>query len=224
MIQNIAAESSLIDENLKNGLKEILSNLKESITVKAVIDLSDKKGKELAGFLFVIASLSSYISLEMYEKSEEGAAELDREFLPVSGLYKDGRYSGIAFHGVPGGQEINSFVMAFYNLAGPGQKISRWTKRKIEKLDGVCEIKICVSLACHHCPKVVAVCQQMAALNEGIQAEMFDANLFPELVEKYKIERVPMTILNEKTVVTGVKTLEEMSEIVKNEMKSEHNG
>ena len=45
----------------------------------------------------------------------------------------------------------------------------------------------------------------------------------PELVEKYKIERVPMTILNEKTVVTGVKTLEEMTEIVAKEMKSDKN-
>jgi len=185
--------------------------------------VTDEKGKELAGFLAVTASLNSHISLELYEKDEDGAKELDRGFLPVCGLYKDGKYSGIAFHGVPGGQEINSFVMAFYNLAGPGQKISRWTKRKIEKLDGHCWIRICVSLSCHHCPKVVAVCQQMAVLNEGIKAEMFDANLFPELVEKYKIERVPMTILNEKTVVTGVKTLEEMTEIVAKEMKSDKN-
>ena len=223
MIRNIAAESSLIDENLKNSLKEILGSLKEDVTVKAVIDVTDEKGKELAGFLAVTASLNSHISLELYEKDEDGAKELDRGFLPVCGLYKDGKYSGIAFHGVPGGQEINSFVMAFYNLAGPGQKISRWTKRKIEKLDGHCWIRICVSLSCHHCPKVVAVCQQMAVLNEGIKAEMFDANLFLELVEKYKIERVPMTILNEKTVVTGVKTLEEMTEIVAKEMKSDKN-
>lgn len=220
MIQNVAAESRLIDENLKNGLEEVLSSLKEDITVKAVVDLRDEKGKELADFLTVIASLNSYISLEIYEKDEEGAVELDREFLPFCGLYKDGKYSGIGFHGVPGGQEINSFVMAFYNLAGPGQKISYWTKRKIEKMDGVCKIRIYVSLSCHHCPKIVAVCQQIAVYNEGIEAEMFDANLFPELVEKYKIERVPMTILNEETVITGVKTLEEMTEIIKQEMKN----
>lgn len=223
MIQNVVAESSLIDENLKNGLREILTSLKEDVTVKAVIDMTDEKGKELAGFLTVVASLSGHILLDMYERDEEGAEELDRKFLPVCGLYKDGKYSGIAFHGVPGGQEINSFVIAFYNLAGSGQRISHRTKRKIEKLDGVCKIRIYVSLSCHHCPKIVAVCQQIAVYNEGIEAEMFDANLFPELVEKYKIERVPMTILNENTVVTGVKTLEEMTDIIKQEMMNAKN-
>ena len=55
----------------------------------------------------------------------------------------------------------------------------------------------------------------MAALNEGIEAEMIDANLYPELVDKYKIQRVPMTILNDEEIVMGVKTIEEMADIVK---------
>lgn len=219
MITNIPAESHLIDESLKNELKKMLDNLDGDVMVKAVLDFSSGKGKELAGFLSVIASLSSHIDLEVYEKDEEGAVEIKRDFLPAAGLYKDGKYSGIAFHGVPGGQEINAFVLALYNLAGPGQKVGRWTRKKIEKLEGNCNIKICVSLACHHCPKAVAVCQQMAVFNEGIEAEMIDANLFPELVEKYKIERVPLIILNDEVVVTGVKTLEEMTEIIKKQVK-----
>lgn len=219
MIQDIPAVSSLVDDKLKEALSEITGKLNEDVTVKAVLDISEEKGREMAGFLAVIASLSSHIHLEVYDREEQGAEELDRRFLPAAGLYKDGKYSGIAFHGIPGGQEINSFILAFYNLAGPGQPVSRWTRKKIEKMDGKVNIKICVSLACHHCPKEVAVCQQMAVFNEGIEAEMIDANLFPDLVEKYKIERVPVTVLNDEVVLTGVKTLEEMAEIVKKEMK-----
>ncbi len=220
MIQNIAAKSSLIDENLRENLKKILDRLTETITVKAVVDMDSEKGKEMAGFLAVITSLSSRLEFEAYGPEEDGAAELGREYLPAAGLYKGGRYSGIAFHGVPGGQEINSFVLAICNLAGAGKDISRWTKRKIEKLDVKVNIKICVSLACHHCPKAVAACQQMAVLNEGIEAEMIDANLFPSLVEKYKIERVPLTILNDRETVPGVKTVEEMVDIVKKVAKN----
>lgn len=219
MTKNIPAESHLIDEGLKNELKKMLENLNEDVTVKAVLDFSTEKGKELAGFLSVIASLSDHIDLEVYGQDEKGADEMKRNFLPAAGLYKDGKYSGIAFCGVPGGQEINSFVLALYNLAGPGQKVSRWTRKKIEKLEGEYNIKICVSLACHHCPKAVAVCQQMAVFNKGIEAEMIDANLFPELVEKYNIERVPMIIINDEITMTGVKTLEEMTEIIKKQVK-----
>ena len=216
MIENIAAESSLIDENLKEGLKGVLDKLTEDVTIKAVLDMETDKGKEMAGFLAVIASLSGRITLEAYAPEEGEKAEgLNQDYLPAAGFYKDGAWSGIAFHGVPGGQEIISFVLALYNLAGPGQDISRWTRKKIEKLTGKVNIKICVSLACHHCPKVVTACQHMAALNEGIEAEMIDANLYPELVDKYKIQRVPMTILNDEEIVMGVKTIEEMADIVK---------
>ena len=219
MTEKINMHSDLIDEDLKKGLKDVLGKLTGPVTVKAVVDAESEKGREMAGFLSVIASLSGYISLELYGTDEEGAEELDRALLPAAGLYKDGRYSGISFHGVPGGQEINSFVLALYNLAGPGQQIGYWTKKKIEKIEGNVKIRVCVSLACHHCPKMVSACQRLAALNDGIEAAMIDANLFPQLVEKYKIERVPLTIIDEDEKISGVKTIDEMAELVKMHVK-----
>ena len=216
MIENITAKSSLIDETLKQELSGIFAKLKDNVTLKAVLDPDTEKGAELAGFLAVIETLSPKLFLEIYSmEEEETASELDTTYLPVTGLYKDGAYSGIAFHGVPGGREINSFVIAIYNLAGPGQAVGRWTVKKIQKLDQKVNIKICVSLACHHCPKVVAACQYMAALNEKLEAEMIDAALYPELVEKYKIERVPVVIVNDEQVYVGPKTIEEMTDILR---------
>lgn len=216
MIEKIVPESKLINEELKQDLSGIFAKLTEEVTLKAVIDMETEKGVELAGFLTVIESLSPKISLEMYScKEVMPETELGSSYLPVTRLYKNEKYSGIAFHGVPGGKEINSFVLAIYNLAGQGQDISRWTVKKIQKLDQKINIKICVSLACHHCPKVVAACQKMAALNENIEAEMIDAALYPELVERYKIERVPLVIVDDRDVYIGPKTIEEMVEILK---------
>ncbi|WP_251390032.1 thioredoxin family protein [Mediterraneibacter agrestimuris] len=215
MIEHITPESKLLDENLKKELSGIFLKLTEEVVLKAVIDMTTEKGVELAGFLTVIESLSPKISLEMYMPDEaEQAVELDTAYLPVTGLYKDGRYAGIAFHGVPGGKEINSFVLAIYNLAGPGQEVSSRAVKMLRKLERKMNIKICVSLACHHCPKVVAACQQIAVLSGQVEAEMIDAALYPKLVEKYKIERVPMIIVNDEEVYIGPKTIEEMTEIL----------
>lgn len=220
MIENITPESTLINDKLKKDLTPIFDKLAEEIVLRAVVDMESEKGKELAGFLAAIASMSEKLHLEAYSVAETDAAlELNRDYLPVVGLYKNGKYSGAAFHGVPGGQEINSFVLAIYNLGGPGQEISRWTVKKIEKLSGKTNIKICVSLACHYCPKVVAACQRLAILNDDIEAEMIDATLYQELVEKYKIERIPLIIINDKDVYIGQKTLEEMIDIVKKTTK-----
>lgn len=216
MIKDVPASSPLIDEKLKSDLSGIFQRLEDAVTIKAVIDTSTEKGNELAGFLSVIASLSEKITLEMYAPQEsECPQELDTQWLPASGLYKDGQYCGIAFHGVPGGQEINSFVLAIYNLSGPGQKLDMWTKRRIRKLIKKANIKVCVSLACHHCPKVVTAAQQIAALNDNIEAEMIDAGLYPDLVEKYEIERVPVIIIDDNQKYIGAKTIDELMDLVK---------
>lgn len=218
MIENIVAESALIDENLKKELGGIFDKLTEDVVLKAIVDMNAEKGRELAGFLAVIATLSSHITLEAYLPEDKDAPEeLNQTYLPVVGIYKDGKYSGVAFHGVPGGKEMNSFVIAVYNISGPGQDVGYFLKKKIQKIDKKVNIKICVSLACHHCPKVVAACQRMASLNDNIEAEMIDANLYPELVEQYKIERVPLVIVNDEDVYIGPKTIEEMTDIIKRE-------
>lgn len=137
------------------------------------------------------------------------------EHLPATGFYLDGVYQRVAFHGVPGGKEINSFVIGIYNLAGPGQEIAAGTLKKIGKLKKPVHAKICVSLACHHCPGVVIACQQIAMKSDCISAEMYDANLYPDLVERYKIERVPLVALNDRDVFMGPRTIEDLVQLFK---------
>lgn len=45
------------------------------------------------------------------------------KFPVVALINSNGEYSGVKFHGVPGGHELNSFILAIYNLAGPGQAL-----------------------------------------------------------------------------------------------------
>jgi len=220
MIENIVPESALVNEKLKEELISFFHKLEEEIILKAVIDMEKEKVRELAGFLAVIATLNKKIYFEAYsEKERECVPELDATYLPVVGMYKDGKYAGVAFHGVPGGQEINSFVLAMYNLAGPGQEISCQTIKEIQKLKKT-NIKICVSLSCHYCPKVVTACQRIAILNNEIEGEMLDASLYEELISKFKIERVPLMIINDQDVYAGSKTMEEIIEIIKNSEKN----
>ena len=215
-LTTISAESELIDEGLKAQLFDLFKKMEELVTIKAVVDLSSEKDLQMASFLKVVISLSEKLDLELYTPEEKDQVpELDTTYLPVTGLYKAGAYGRTTFHGIPGGKEINSFVLAIYNLAGPGQKISWGLRRKIEKLAVKTNIKICVSLSCHHCPGVVSACQQLAIINPGIEAEMIDAGLYEDLVAKYKIERVPVMIFNDKDIHIGNKSIEEIVELLK---------
>ena len=71
-----------------------------------------------------------------------------------------------------------------------------------------------MSLACHHCPHVVAACQKIALANPRVTAEMYDARLYPDIIEKYQIERVPMTVINDSKVILGQKTIKEFVKVL----------
>lgn len=215
-LTTIPNESPLLDAALKAQLTPIFAKMSHPVTIKAITDLACDKGMELAVFLNAVTALSPKLSLELYSPDEKDQVpELDPAWLPVTGLYRDGAYGRVSFHGIPGGKEINSFVLAIYNLAGPGQELDEKLKKKILELDCQVNIKICVSLACHHCPGVVAACQRIAILNPGIQAEMIDAALYEDLVKQYDIKRVPMMIFNDKDIYMGNKDLAEIVELLK---------
>lgn len=215
-LSRIPAESALLDEQMKGTIQGVLAKLTKDVVMKAVVDLNEEKSAEMAAFLNVIQSLSSHISLELYGPDEADGFEMDTVHLPATGFFMDGSYQHVAFHGVPGGKEINSFVIGLYNLAGPGQELPKGVEKKITKLSRPVQVKICASLVCHHCPAVVIACQRIAMMNPCINAEMYDANLYPDLVEQYKIERVPMVILNDKDIFMGPRTIEDLVVLLKN--------
>ncbi len=212
-LNTIPAESALLDEKTRETITGVFAKLTKDVTIRAVVDLAEEKSAEMASFLRCVAGLSPRIGLELYAPEEGAALPMDTEHLPATGLFLGSEYQRAAFHGVPGGKEINSFVIAIYNLAGPGQEIQKGTVKKIEKLSRPVNVKICVSLACHHCPGVVIACQRIAMMNSNITAEMYDANLYPDLVEQYRIERVPMVVVNDGERFMGPRTIEDLVQL-----------
>lgn len=206
----IPDSSALISEELKSQIATLLGKITQKVNLKAVLDFDNEKSIEMGAFLKVIATCNELLEVTFYEKGENSKLdeELHTDFLPVVGLY-DEDYKGVCFHGTPGGKEINSFLAAVCNLGGVSNPLDKRLLKNIGYIKNYLNVKIFVSLACHHCPHVVAACQKIAFANPHVQVEMYDANLYPELVEKYKIQRVPMTVVNDSTVIMGEKTIEE---------------
>lgn len=227
-INEISSECLLLNDKLCQDIEGIIKKLQKPVTVKAVLDMDAEKSREMASFLkrFCEIPAGAPVNLELYSVQEvmegpdagklAGELKLNLQYLPVTGLYTDDTYSGVSFHGIPGGKEINAFILAIYNLAGPGQELSDGTRKKIEKLKRPVNVKICVSLGCHHCSGLVTSCQRIAMLNPLIEAEMIDANLYPDLVEKYQIKRVPFMIVNDKDTYTGPRSIEDLAVLFKN--------
>jgi len=85
---------------------------------------------------------------------------------------------------------------------------------RINRIDRKVNLKIGVSLSCTFCPDVVAACQLMAAKNPNIEAEMIDVARFPDFKNQYSIMSVPAVVVNDKDIVFGKKTIEQILEII----------
>lgn len=202
-IEEIPQKSNLIDQAAEEQMKPVLEQLDRFILLVCSLDDTDT-AKELGGLMNHFASLSDKIKVQ-FQKAENTEA-----LLPMVAFFQEEKPLGIVFHGVPGGKEMNSFLLALYNAAGPGQQITEEMRSRIMQLDKHLKLEVIVSLSCHHCAQVVIACQRIAALNPNIEAHMIDARLYPELVKEYEIERIPMLMINRDRVIMGEKSMEEL--------------
>ena len=125
-------------------------------------------------------------------------------------LKADGSYTGLAFHGVPGGHEFTSFVLGLYNAAGPGQQVEEADLTRIQGLTKDVKLQLLISLSCTMCPDLVVAAQRIASLNPHVTAEVYDVNLYPELRTQYKVMSVPCLVTNGEDVSFGRKKLSEL--------------
>lgn len=208
-----SSSSPLLSDAIKEQLRGIFAKLNKEVTLVSIVDPSNPKSLELKSFILSIAELSDYILTEIYTKDEnidkENIVHADK-YPVVALLDADKNYTGVKFHGIPGGHELNSFVLAIYNLSGPGQALEEVTLNKITNLNKPTNIKVCVSLACHFCPDVVVAAQRLAILNPNIEVEMIDLSLFPEIKKDYKIMSVPALIVNNQEIHFGAKKIDEI--------------
>lgn len=197
-------DSPLFDEAMLNQLRTVFSRMGSPLVLRLYLDDSSI-ASELEQYMEEIGALSDKLSIERSTDALENRPCV-RIFRP------DGSYTGLAFHGVPGGHEFTSFVLGLYNASGPGQSIDSQTLHEISSIREPLDMKILVSLSCTMCPELVTSAQRIASLSEYVTAEVYDLNHFPELRDRYKVMSVPCLVLNDEDVSFGKKNIVQLLE------------
>ena len=202
-----SADSVLFDEAMLAQLNAVFSRMESPLVLKLYLD-ARPVSEELRGYMKELEKLTDKLSVEIAKESTEAD--------PCVEVYRqDGSYTGLAFHGVPGGHEFTSFVLGLYNAAGAGQKIDEDLIEALAKIDRKVDMKVLVSLSCTMCPELVTAAQKMASLNHHITAEVYDLNHFPEIKDKYQVMSVPCLVINDGEKVSfGKRNIRQLLELL----------
>ena len=156
-----------------------------------------------------LASLSKKLTVVVEDR------QMNSEFAPcVKVCLADGKETGLAFHGVPGGHEFTSFVLGLYNAAGPGQALDEDIRQRIAAIKAPVDAKILVSLSCTMCPDLVVAVQHIAAKSPFVSAEVYDVRHFEALKNRYQVMSVPCLVINDEHVSFGKKTIDQVLDLL----------
>ena len=199
--------NALFTSDMLAQLNAVFGKMESKLVLSLGLDNRDSSN-ELKHYMEELVKLTDKLSIRL-EDNVDG-----KEAPYVKVCKEDGSYSGLAFHGIPGGHEFTSFILGLYNVAGPGQQIEDDIKSKIEAVDKETKIRLMVSLTCTMCPDLVVAAQRIASLNPKVSTEVYDLNHFPDLRDKYQIMSVPCMVIDDGKPNFGKKDISQVLDLI----------
>ena len=228
-----AGNHAFFDDAIRQQLAVVFSRMARPLVLKLELDDSPLS-KELQAFIGEMTSLSDGKLSTVVDTAPAtgGDVSLDDPLpdarpnvrLCTIGANGEPQETGIAFHGVPSGHEFNSFVLALYNVAGPGQALDQDTAERIASIGQPVDVMLLVSLSCTMCPESVLATQRIAAAYPKVRAEAYDIAHFPELKDKFNVMSVPCMVITrpgadaaseaQQTIEFGKKSVPQMLDLL----------
>lgn len=202
------SEAGLFSADVLAQLQTVFGKMAQPLRLRLYLDQRPVSA-ELRGYMEELSKLTDKLTVEI--ASDAGSVS---DLPCVQVCRSDGSWTGLAFHGVPGGHEFTSFILGIYNAAGPGQALDSAAAAAITALTGPIDMKILVSLSCTMCPELVTAAQRIAATHPQVTAQVYDINHFPALREQYKVMSVPCLIINDSQVSFGKKNINQLLELL----------
>ncbi len=146
---------ALLEENVKNEVKDILKTLKNPVKIVEFTqeDVQNTSGSRcktcLDNRLLMeeVASLSDRITVEVYDvaKDKEKAIQYNIDKAPAT-IIEGVRDYGIRIYGMPGGYEFATLLETIKMVSTGDSGLSDDTKNKIKSLTGNVHIQVFVTL------------------------------------------------------------------------------
>lgn len=198
-------KEEFIAENTKKVLQKELAQMKESVSLIAV--LSDDQNKPFNDFcrklLTELSTLTEKIKPIIVASDSEIAKKYHITRTPTL-LIEPERYA-IRFTGAPAGEEARTFLLGVIMASAGGTIFSDASKKRLSELKENRNIKVFVSPTCPYCPLQALHAVSAAIEREDlISTEIIEIYENKDLATQFNAFSVPQTFINDQLVGSGL--------------------
>jgi thiol-disulfide isomerase/thioredoxin len=125
----------------------------------------------------------------------------------------------VRFLGLPSGYEFSALVADIIDVSKGQTTLKAATRELARAITRPVHLQVFVTPNCPYCPPAARIAHQLAMENPLILAEVIEANEFHDLSERYAVQTVPKTVINDQVEFVGAlpeaKVLEAVMEAVR---------
>ncbi|MFX1310187.1 MAG: thioredoxin family protein [Promethearchaeota archaeon] len=213
----------LFSENEMDNIKREMNKLKGKVILKLFTDFRTQedgsKQRRCMGcegtfeLLKTLEDLSNgklIIEEISTEENEEEAKKFNVTKIPAILFVDQEGKEIIRYLAHPTGSEFIPFLNSIQYFSGVRPYYADQIITHLKKIKKS-NMKIFITPTCPYCPATVPVLTLFALVSRGkISAEVIDVNLNPDLGMKYQVQGVPMTVINEKEIIHGMFTPQDL--------------
>ncbi len=139
---------------------------------------------------------------------KDKAAEYGVDRVPAIVIMAAGR-DRIRYYGAPLGNELPTLLEAI-RMAATGQTgLADQSLAQLKALTAPVALQVFFTPSCVFCPQMISLANRAAIESPFVTAVAIDATEFPDLVERYNVNGVPKTVINDATEIMGAVTEED---------------
>jgi alkyl hydroperoxide reductase subunit F len=202
--------ASMMDDATKKEIKKLLDSLPHP--VRLVFFTQERECHVCTHqrkLLDEITDLSDKLTLEVYDlmKNRDRVLEYRIDKIPALAVIGDRDY-GIRLYGVTAGYEFQSLIEAIILVSTRDSGLPPEIRHLLKGITDPVHLQVMVTTTCPYCPKAVHTAHQFAMENPNIRADMVEVSSFPTISQKYQVQGVPKTIINEVHSAEGALPVE----------------
>jgi glutaredoxin-like protein len=170
--------------------------------------------KPTGEMLTEIAGLSDLISLRVHYLEDHPPEQTQFGVTEVPGIVLRRGETVVKYYGIPAGTEFPGFIECIIDLSRGETLLSEASLASLASLESDVGIKVFVTPTCPYCPGMMRLAYQLAMASPKVHAETIEINEFPELAQRYGVQVVPLTVINDAAAIPGMVPEEQLVEQV----------